>query len=168
MASSCRCFMFKELLATHRSLSRDGVLEATEYTSRPGYLELQKPKRELKLFLFSDIFVFMDGSEMKKKGKKEYTVWPNELIWVSNNADTPASLLEIIGPWKRIILNCVSPDVLELWKQAFIQSIEGRLRSEPSSLGAFIPMSLLICRGSICRRNCRELGCWPLWNFRVF
>lgn len=111
----------------------------------PGSSDRQKPKREAKILVFSDIFVFMDNSEMKKKGKKEYHVWPNELVYVrqpQGSTAQGAAFLEVIGPWRRFIFNCVSTDVLELWKQTLIQAIDARLKDlGPTSLSEFIELA---------------------------
>lgn len=107
----------------------------------PGNPDRQKPKREFKILVFSDIFVFMDANEMKKKGKKDYTKWPCELLWIKvtqSNVEKqpPTNLLEVIGPWKRLVFNCVTAEALELWKQTFIQVIEARVKTTQSQLGS--------------------------------
>lgn len=160
----------------------------------PGALERQKPKRELKLLIFSDIFVFMETAEVKKKGKKEYTKWPCELISVrslpppsGNAAPVFLHALEVFGPWKRFIFNCVSPDALELWKQSFIQVIEARLKSEPSAIRKYFfsfgvaviaakfhfifwsALRILLCssRSHENRWIIRKPGNFTGWHFRV-
>jgi hypothetical protein len=58
--------------SSHRRLARDGIFEVSEWTMSPGNADRQKQRRELKFLVFSDIFVFLDATEMKKKGKKDY------------------------------------------------------------------------------------------------
>jgi len=57
------------LLAAHRTLAIDDVVTVIELEDRKKKRK-EKPKKEYKLLLFNDIFVFIDPLAMKKKNKR--------------------------------------------------------------------------------------------------
>lgn len=110
-----------QLLAPHREL----VKEAMRNCMEGG----KKDKSSFQLLLFSDLFVHVPKSRLKKAGvlvKPDYN-WPLTLLWV---VGVEGSLLELIGPGpSRLTVMCESEEEAKGWKNAIEAATERCLAS---------------------------------------
>ncbi len=74
-------------MEAHRQLVRDGLLLTVDSKGR---------KEKLHFFLFNDMVVFADKTDVKKQTDmtKLNSKWPLELVWIANVASTPVSARE--------------------------------------------------------------------------
>ncbi|KAL6073059.1 Rho guanine nucleotide exchange factor (GEF) 17 [Balamuthia mandrillaris] len=129
---------FRGLMKAHRQLIRDGMLHVLtiNHENIVGLHDsAASTKERLHFFLFNDILVFAQKSDVKKQidMTKLNSQWPLNLVWLTITSNT----FELQGPTKSFtIMNC-PPDEQQLWVKDIKKCLADKGSDGPNREGEF-------------------------------